>query len=288
MENQEHQEFDADAAFDEAAREIESGELTANSEPQVAPETEQDTSDQREAPPSEPEQSQEEDDLPEWLSSATQEVKDHFRKLQAENKRLDHMAKSQRGRVGALSKKYQQAQANLEQLKAKQPQGDVTEVINKISEDYPDIAQALLQIAQANQQHIDGISKPLSDIAEANLQDLAGQELDASINYVTQVIPDAEQIISSDQFNYWLDKQPNGVKALFNSYDPNDAIYLLSEYKKALAESSAIKERQAKRNQQLSALSLPNGRSAPKGNEEIDEDAIFNQIAEEFKKKQFI
>lgn len=164
MENQEHQEFDADAAFDEAASETESGGLTADSKPQVAQETEQGTSDQRETPPSEPEQAQGEGDEPEWLSSATQEVKDNFRKLEAENRRLDHMAKSQRGRVGALSKKYQQAQASLEQLKAKQPQGDVTEIINKISEDYPDIAQALLRIAQTNQQHIDGISKPLSDI----------------------------------------------------------------------------------------------------------------------------
>ena len=83
-------------------------------------------------------------------------------------------------------------------------------------------------------------------------------------------------------FHRWVDNQPNGVKALFNSDDPRDAIYLLTEFKRA---TSSISEQRNKRSQQLSAMSLPTGRATPKGGGEIDEDALFNQLAAEFDKR---
>ena len=69
---------------------------------------------------------------------------------------------------------------------------------------------------------------------------------------------------------------------MFSSDDPQDAIYLLNEYKRA---TSSITEQRNKRSQQLSAMSLPTGRSAPKGGDEIDEDALFDQLAAQFDKQ---
>ena len=287
MENQEHQDFNEDAAFDQAAESLKSGELTVSSEPSDAEKTNQDTPDQREnadnqeQPQNEDEPPQGEEAFPDWLASATDEVKENFRKLQAENKRLDHMAKSQRGRVGALSKKYQQAQAALE--KAKNSQGNFSADIGKLSEDYPELASILTRIVDDQQQRFNGISEPLSQIAEATAQDLSQQELDGSIDYVSRIVPDANQILADPQFFAWVDRQPNGIKALFTSNDPDDAVYLLSEYKKA---TSAVREQRVKRSQQLSAMSLPNARTAPKGSEELDEDALFNRIAAEERRKQ--
>ena len=241
MENQDTTEFNIDAAFDEAANQIESSGLTADVKPSIAEDAKQPTSDQRledtnqESIPQQPEDNEEV--LPEWLSNATDEVKENFRLMKAEKERYEHMAKSQRGRVGALSKKYQQAKAALEQLEQNQTTFDGE--LDNLRADYPE---------------------------------------------VTQVVPDANSILSDPMFHRWVGNQPSGIKALFSSDDPQDAIYLLNEYKRT---TNAISEQRNKRSQQLSAMSLPTGRSSPKGGSEIDESALFDQLAAEFDKRRY-
>ena len=284
MENQDTVEFNADAAFDEAANQLESGGLTADNEPSVAKEEVQSAPDQREEDATQDNNPQplvdQEDALPEWLSNATDEVKEHFRSMEAEKKRYEHMAKSQRGRVGALSKKYQQAQAALEQLKQNQTTFDGE--LENLRADYPEVADFLSRVIAGQNKRIDDISVPIAQMVDASAQDFAQQQLDSSISLVTQAVPDANDILRDPMFHRWVDNQPNGVKALFSSNDPQDAIYLLNEFKRA---TSSISEQRAKRSQQLSAMSLPTGRSAPKGGNEIDEDALFNQYAAQFDKR---
>ncbi|NBI43230.1 hypothetical protein GVX76_06970 [[Haemophilus] felis] len=285
MENLEHQDFDADAAFDEAAETLEKGELTADNTASDAEETNQDTSDQGE-------QSTQEQapDLPDWLANATDDVKQRFRELEADNQRYQHQARSQTGRVGALTKKYQQQQAENERLRAELEQIKQSNQphfegeLSRLRDDYPDIAALLEKMIAHQEKRIGDVSKPLESMTEANMRNLAQQELDNSIEYVTQLIPDAEQILSDPQFSIWLDKQPSGVRSMFTSDDPNDAIYLLKEFKNAMSLNA---DRKAKQTQQLSALSLPNGRNAPKGGDEIDEDLLFDRIANEMKKQRY-
>lgn len=284
MENQDTTEFNADAAFDEAANQYESGGLTAEVKPSVADETEQPAPDQRmenttqENIPQQPDEKEEV--LPEWLSDATDEVKDHFRLMKAEKERYEHMAKSQRGRVGALSKKYQQAKAALEQLEQNQTTFDGE--LDNLRADYPEVAEVLSRILAGQNQRLNDISAPIAQMVDANMQDFAQQQLDSSISLVTQVVPDANDILGDPMFHRWVDNQPKGIKALFKSDDPQDAIYLLNEYKKTAA---SISEQRNKRSQQLSALSLPTGRTSPKGGNEVDEESLFNQFAAEFAKQ---
>lgn len=284
MENQDTVEFNADAAFEEAANQLESGGLTAEVKPSVANEEVQPTPDQRventtqESNPQQPEAQEEE--LPEWLASATDEVKENFRVMEAEKKRYEHMAKSQRGRVGALSKKYQQAQAALEQLK--QSQSTFDGEIESLRTDYPEVADFLSRFIAGQNKRLEDISTPIAQMVDANVQDFAQQQLEGSISMVTQEVPEVDSILRDPMFHRWVDNQPNGVKALFNSDDPRDAIYLLTEFKRA---TSSISEQRNKRSQQLSAMSLPTGRATPKGGGEIDEDALFNQLAAEFDKR---
>lgn len=284
MENQDTVEFNADAAFDEAANQIESGGLTADNEPSVAKDEVQPAPDQREEDAAQDNNPQspdaQEDALPEWLSNATDEVKEHFRSMEAEKKRYEHMAKSQRGRVGALSKKYQQAQAALEQLKQDQTTFDGE--LENLRADYPEVADFLSRVIAGQNKRIDDISVPIAQMVDASAQDFAQQQLDGSISLVTQAVPDANDILCDPMFHRWVDNQPKGVKALFSSDDPQDAIYLLNEFKRA---TSSISEQRAKRSQQLSAMSLPTGRSAPKGGNEIDENALFDQYAAQFDKR---
>lgn len=283
MENQEHHEFNEDAAFDEAAKSLETGELTADSLPSDAEKTEKDKPDQLE---SEPEQQEkvEQDDLPDWLQSATDEVKENFRKLQADNQRYQHQARSQNGRVGALTKKYQQAQAEIERLKQEhsyaKPQ--LNDELKALEDDYPEFAKMFRKFAEHQDRQLAEYTRPLEQLAQAEMQDLAQQQLENSINYVSQIVPDAEQILNNPHFATWLQRQPVGIQALFNSDEVDDAIYLLSEYKKNI---SANEVRKAKQNQQLSVLSLPSGRTVPKGGEEVDEDVYFNQIAAQLDKQ---
>lgn len=271
--------FDADAAFDEAVNAIETGGQTASSQPSAAEPNIQNTPDQQKADTQTPDDEQQTstegtDELPEWLATATDEVKDNFRKLQAENKQLAHRERSQRGRVGALSKKWQQAQAALEQ--AKQSQGNYDQELASLKEDYPELASLLTRVIAEQNSRLNAISSPMAQVAEANLNDMAASEMDSAIDYVSQIVPDAMQIAGDPQFQMWVSKQPKGVQALFSSNDPNDAIYLLSEYKKVV---SAQKEQRTKRQQQLSAMSLPTGRNTPKGGDDIDENALFDSIA---------
>lgn len=274
MENQESQQFDEAAAFEEAASEVK-----LSGEPQVtntdADTTESSLPDQQVKPSEEIK-----DDVPDWLKDASDEVRENVRKLEEDKKRFEHMAKSQRGRVGALSKKYQQAKAALDQLNASQTNLD--EDIAKLQEDYPEMANILSRLIAGQNQRLNAISEPLSKMAEANVQDLAQQELDGSIALVSEAVPDAEQIISDQGFHQWVQAQPKGVQALFYSDDPSDAIYLLSEYKKVI---SAKQDNRLKRTQQMSAMTLPNGRNSPKGNQgDLDENALFDSIAEGMKR----
>ncbi|MGC7559339.1 hypothetical protein ACPEEL_02485 [Pasteurella sp. PK-2025] len=291
MENQEHQEFDADAAFEEAAQSLEtSGELTATEKPLDAEETPKDTPDQREENQEQPQKEDVKDELPEWLANASDEVKENFRNLEADKKRYQQNARSQIGRVGALNKKYQQKQAEnqrllaeIEQLK-QQSKPQLTGDLDQLKEDYPEVAAVISKLIDQQEKRFDDISKPLNSIAESNMRDLAQQELEEGIHYVTGIIPDAEQILSDPQFGTWLGRQPTGIQAMFSSNDPNDAIYLLKEYKNTL---SANAERRVKQTQQLSAMSFPNGLNTPKGGEEVDEEALFNQIAAQLDKGRF-
>lgn len=283
MENQDTVEFDADAAFNEAANQLESGGLTAEVKPSVADEEVQTTPDQREEnPPQEnnPQQPVAQEEDPEWLKNATDEVKEHFRSMKADKERYEHMAKSQRGRVGALSKKYQQAQAALDQLKQNQSTFDGE--LESLRADYPEVAEFLSRFVAGQNKRLEDISAPIAQMVDANVQDFAQQQLEGSISVVTQAVPEADNILRDPMFHRWVDNQPNGVKALFSSDDPRDAIYLLNEYKRA---TSSISEQRNKRSQQLSAMSLPTGRTAPKGGDEVNEDALFDQYAALFDKR---
>ncbi|MDA5608812.1 hypothetical protein, partial [Pasteurella multocida] len=231
-----------------------------------------------------------EDDLPEWLANASDEVKENFRNLEADKKRYQQNARSQIGRVGALNKKYQQKQAENERLLAEieqlkqQSKPQFAGELDQLREDYPEVAAVFDKLLAHQNQRLEDISRPLNSIAEANMRDLAQQELDNGIHYVTQLIPDAEQILSDPQFTNWLNQQTPGIQSMFSSSDPNDAVYLLKEYKNAV---SANAERRAKQAQQLSATTLPTGRNTPKGGEEIDENALFDQIAAQLDKQRF-
>ena len=148
--------------------------------------------------------------------------------------------------------------------------------------DYPEVAEVLSRILAGQNQRLNDISAPIAQMVDANMQDFAQQQLDSSISLVTQVVPDANDILGDPMFHRWVDNQPKGIKALFKSDDPQDAIYLLNEYKKTAA---SISEQRNKRSQQLSALSLPTGRTSPKGGNEVDEESLFNQFAAEFAKQ---
>lgn len=284
MENQDTQDFNADAAFEEAANQLESGGLPADSKPSAVGEDNQPVPDQhgenthQDNDPPQP--AAKDDELPDWLVNTTDEVKENFRLMNAEKARFEHMAKSQRGRVGALSKKYQQALASLEQLKQERHSFDGE--LDHLSQDYPELAEFLSRFVAGQNKRIDDISEPIAQMVNANVQDFNHQQREQSISMVTQLVPDVEKILAEPLFQRWIDNQPNGVKALFRSDDPQDAVYLLNEYKRF---TSTGQEQRNKRSQQLSAMSLPNGRSVPKGGDEIDENAFFDQLAAQFDKQ---
>jgi len=54
-------------------------------------------------------------------------------------------------------------------------------------------------------------------------------------NSVLRIMPDAPEIIRSDDFKTWAKEQPKSIQLLNNSLDPNDALKLLNYYKEDIA-----------------------------------------------------
>ncbi|HEH9661094.1 TPA: hypothetical protein SIC35_002344, partial [Pasteurella multocida] len=128
-----------------------------------AEETTKDTPDQREDGQEQP-QKEVEDDLPEWLANASDEVKENFRNLEADKKRYQQNARSQIGRVGALNKKYQQKQAEnarllaeIEQLK-QQSKPQFEGELAQLREDYPEVAAVFDKLLAHQNQRLEDIS----------------------------------------------------------------------------------------------------------------------------------
>lgn len=57
------------------------------------------------------------------------------------------------------------------------------------------------------------------------------RDIQEDLSVLARAHPDWYQIANSPKFKSWLDKQPTFIKAKMNSFDPKDAIELLSLYK---------------------------------------------------------
>lgn len=275
--NQDHLDIDEDAVFKTAVSEM-AGELTG--EKVDEPQDDLDDPDESELDPL----GQEDDD--EATSSDEQEP-DELEKLKAEKARLEHSLNSEKGRTKAAQKRWEEAQQKLEQVTqslAENPQGFLDE---EFRENFPELAEELeksmAKSTERTNQSIKAALDPMQSIVNGELESLQQEAQLAAESAVEQAHPDARQVLQDPRFNSWLESQPAGVQGLFDSDDPQDAIYLLNQFKSS---PSPGREVQSRREKQKRSLNTAAGRTAvPKDNADIDdEDAMWASISKQVQK----
>lgn len=211
------------------------------------------------------------------------EEPDEIERLKAENERLHHSINSEKGRTRAALKRWKETQDRLGQATQEldvDPQGLIDD---DFRDNFPELSEELeksmARSAERTNQTIKAALDPMQSLVDGELESLQQESQLAAEMAVEQAIPEARQILQDPQFSNWLNSQPAGVQGLFSSDDPQDAIYLLSQFKSSPSPGSDVRERRDKQKRSLSAAS----RSAtPKDNAELDdEDAIWSDISKQ-------
>lgn len=216
-----------------------------------------------------------------------QEV-DEVERLRAENARLNHSLKSEQGRSKAAQKRWQGVQQKLQQVAQGLSEDQSFELDEDFKDNFPELAEHLekgmAKITERNSQSLKSSLDPMQSLIDGELESLQEQALAEAENVVAEAVPDAHKILQDPEFNKWLDSQPAGVKGLFASDDPNDAIYLLTQFKERPTQSKQV---QSRRELQKRSLSTAGGKGAvPKSGAEIDdEDALWAEISKQVDKE---
>lgn len=207
----ENAEFDAefDAAFDEAT-----GIESEQNEPE-----QQEIDQTVEEPEAKPEKSTDE------LIEELQRDRDNWR----------HQFQSNNGRISTYQKQIQDLQGQIQDLSKKQ-QDQLQQSIkdndwDQIKEDFPELADAMdkrlkTQIDQALSRisQFDNRLKPIEE--QTHQQRIQGQYAALAAEH-----PDYKEVVRSNEFQQWIQTQPQPVKQLYNSEAAQDAAYLLSSFK---------------------------------------------------------
>jgi len=214
-------------------------------------------------------------------------------RIAAERQELEHKFRSAQGRITAMEKKG--AAPGAAQQPSKRPPDAQLEARRKqFKEDYPEVAEmidSLREELSANTLPAD--SKEF--IEEQRRKTAINQKVDA----VATVHKDFVPLVKSQEFDTWAIKQPEPIKRLISSDDPEDVIAAMDIFKvahphlKASPSPSASTDAgnpstdspeqvalRKKREAQSRAVELPaNGGTLPQQLDEASEDALWRQAA---------
>lgn len=275
--NQDHLDIDEDAVFRTAVAEM-TGELTG--ELVDKPQDDLDNPDESELDPLGQEDDKE-------ATSSDEQEPDELEKLKADKARLEHSLNSEKGRTKAAQQRWEKTRQQLEQVTqrlAENPQGFLDD---DFRENFPELAEELeksmAKSSEQTNQFIKDALDPMQSLVNGELESLQEEAQLAAESAVEQAVPDARQILQDPRFNSWLESQPAGVQGLFDSDDPQDAIYLLNQFKSS---PSPGREVQSRREKQRRSLNTAAGRTAvPKDNADVDdEDAMWASISKQVEK----
>lgn len=270
--------FDEDAAFEAAVKEI-SGESNAVS--QVDSDIPNNDLDESNDDPLGQEETTDANN-----PNGEPEV-DEVEKLRAENARLNHSLQSEKGRSKAAQKRWQETQQRLQQVSQSLSENQVVELDDDFREDFPELAERLeksmAKVSERSNQTLKASLDPMQSLVAGELESLQEQANEAAEQAVSEAVPDAHQILQNPEFNKWLNSQPAGIQGMFASDDPNDAIYLLNQFK---ARPTPSKQVQSRRELQKRSLNPAGGSNAvPKSGADIDdEDALWAAISKQVDK----
>lgn len=275
----EHDDFDADAAFDEAAAALSGVPATAAATDDDGGHDEQPEGQQQEPAAAEP-------------AAAAPTEDPEVAVLKAELARLNHGWNSDRGRLSALTKKLEQLEAHKpEQSLPASAAGMDDDELAQFAEDFPEHAAAVERLVQRRladaTKTLDERLAQLAQPIQALEQDRAAAVVQQQQQALLTVHPDAYEVAASPQFAQWLSQQPPQVQQIYNDSDSaQDNIWLLSQFK--TAQQQATEQRQQQQSQKLADMTRLPAKGAGRHahpEDALDDDALFDHLASQMGKR---
>lgn len=169
---------------------------------------------------------------------------DELEKIKQENERLKQKERSQRGRVGALTKKLADQQAAVNQPQ-KDQQGnsveqqtgeDESDDWDEFERDFPEMAaivnQRLSKVEQQSntvQQQVQRVADTTETMASSEIEDFRSEQY----GIVLDAHPDIHDIQKDPVFQHWRDNAPAEIQAKRGSLYAEDAISIIDAFKDA-------------------------------------------------------
>lgn len=202
-----------------------------------------------------------------WRANLTADVKAEVDKLESErvrlaelNNKLNHTARSDAGRVAALTKRVEELSRVAKAAGSAEAQKRKA-LFEKFEADYPEIAAAMKAQAEEQEARITQ--------AQTTAEELAKREAQKVLEERAKAVEDAHQgwkdTVKSPAFKDWLGQQPQGVRALGASDEPGDAITLLDAFRKvhpATSEASSQTETTTQASTAASSTAKPSKTAA--------------------------
>jgi hypothetical protein len=187
-----------------------------------------------------------------WAGLTPEQMRQRLTEIEAERDRLQASERSQRGRVGALTKKLNALRATAAQQPSQQEQtgegsggkeeSDLDKRLKAIAEEYPDVVGPVAEALALVRAEVDGLKKPAATGGEADGDD----ELDADAEAITKELdalkkahPDFEAVAADQNFAAWLKDQPDEYTQLVNTFDAKKVGSVLTLYKAERSAASA-------------------------------------------------
>lgn len=225
--------------------------------------------------------------------------------LKARLEQLEHSERSQRGRVGALSRQLQERDRIIAELRSRQtqPAQSKTGVSQQVADqkqaiadehgsadweafrqDFPDIAKALdsrfdemsrmEERINARLEEVNGAIQPIQQ--QAHEQHLASQFAALEARH-----PDWREVVGAPAFQQWLEQQPEWMQKQVESESADDASALLDIYKGLHATPGESRnDTREQRNNRLAQAQTVSRRGAPRPAGAPDDfEGAFNHFA---------
>ena len=267
---------DFDAAF---------AEFSVAEEPAVVEDepTNEDDSEPDEQGDTETKQEPEQEDDP--LAGLNEAQRKRFEELQRRAAEAEHAAKSQIGRVSALTRKLHEL-GNAKQQDPKQE--DATPLPGdpeweSFKADFPEMSTAVEKRLAAMEK---ALAERVGQVAQPIQQMQREQYLRNQFAALEAAHPDYQTVAASDGFRSWLATQPPQVQQLIGSEDASEASWLLSTYKALTGQArqgqsdvTALREKRKAQLQQSAGVPAKGSTNPSVGGAPDDYEAAFQFFA---------
>lgn len=172
-------------------------------------------------------------DTNDWLAQLPPEVRAQFEQAAAQ---ANYWQQKHQEQVSKNRKLHNE----VNNLKAKVTQNPATDTRTpeEVDEDWKKLEEAdpvLAKILRKREEQIEArLRKEADDKARQYVEPIAQERQEQYIAYqqdvLTQTVPNWREVVQDPYFKGWMENASPGVKALYNSYEARDSIYVLQLY----------------------------------------------------------